>query len=102
MRKSDIFLSFIAVNALLLCLAFAHAHHRERADAPMLARVARTVGDLRLTDLCLCTEARYTRHLSQADWHASFQDHPFALEHFPAGSIMRPPDILKRTYERLD
>ena len=44
-----------------------------------------------LTDLNLFNEARYTRHLSQADLHSPFQDHPTALEHFPSGSLARPP-----------
>jgi hypothetical protein len=48
------------------------------------------VGD-QLTDPALFTEARYARHASQADRHAAFQDHPMALEHFPAGSLMPPP-----------
>lgn len=46
---------------------------------------------LQLTDPALFTEARYARHLSQADRHAAFQDHPLALEHFPAGSMVPPP-----------
>ena len=48
------------------------------------------VRDLGLTDLSLFTEARYTRHPTQADRHAPFQDHPAALEHFPTGSLMPP------------
>jgi len=47
-----------------------------------------------LTDPALFTEARYARHASQADRHAAFQDHPLALEHFPAGSLMPPPVML--------
>ena len=43
------------------------------------------------SDLALFTEARYTRHLSQADLHTAFQDHPHALEHFPSGSLYPPP-----------
>ncbi len=43
------------------------------------------------SDPALFTEARYGRHASQADRHAAFQDHPMALEHFPAGSLMPPP-----------
>lgn len=48
---------------------------------------------LGLTDLALFNEARYTRHPSQADRHAAFQDHPMALEHFPAGSLLPPPRV---------
>jgi len=49
------------------------------------------VRELQLTDLCLFTEARYTRHPSMADLHSAFQDHPMALEHFPSGSLVSPP-----------
>ena len=51
---------------------------------------------LGLTDLCLFTEARYTRHLSQADLHTAFQDHPFSLDHFPSGSLVPPPEQVRR------
>jgi hypothetical protein len=55
-----------------------------------------------LTDLCLFTEARYTRHPSQADFHAPFQDSPLALEYFPSGSLMPPPPALKKNHGRPD
>ena len=44
-----------------------------------------------LTDLAIWTEARYTRHPSQADVFSAFQDSPAALEHFPAGALSPPP-----------
>jgi hypothetical protein len=47
---------------------------------------------LQLTDLCLFTEARHTRHLSQADLHSAFQNHPPGLEHFPTDSLLLRPD----------
>lgn len=49
------------------------------------------VAALGLTDLALFTEARYTRHPSQADLHSAFQDHPLALDHFPSASLVPPP-----------
>lgn len=52
------------------------------------------VGRLGLTDLSLWTEARYTRHPSQADLFSAFQDLPSAPDHFPAGSIVFPPPHL--------
>ncbi len=48
-----------------------------------------------LTDLCLFTEARYTRHPSVADMHSAFQEHPGALDHFPTGSLIPPPAHLR-------
>lgn len=44
-----------------------------------------------VADLALFSEARYARHPGLSDHHAAFQDHPLALEHFPAGSLMPPP-----------
>ena len=49
--------------------------------------VARALG---ATDLVLTTEARYTRHPSQADLMGPFGDHPGAREHFPSGALILP------------
>lgn len=48
---------------------------------------------LGLTDLCLTTEARYTRNPSQADYFTPFQDNPMTLEFFPSGGAMAPPSF---------
>lgn len=55
--------------------------------------VGRTlVSELLLTDLALWSEAGYCRHPSQADRFAPYADHPSAMEHFPAGSMVPPPN----------
>ncbi len=87
---------------ILLGLMFTHAFFQRRSDTPMIDRMAGVVAHLELTDLCLFTEARYTRHLSQADLHSAFQDHPLSLEHFPAGSVAGPPVSLRRPDGRVD
>jgi hypothetical protein len=51
---------------------------------------------LGLTDLCVATEARYTRHPSVSDPIAPFMDHPGAIEHFPTGSFWAPPSLKSR------
>jgi hypothetical protein len=93
MRKSDRFLSGVAVASALLLLSGIDAALRSRASAQMIAERSALVAALDLTDLALFTEARYTRHPSQADLHSAFQDHPMALEHFPTGSLVpvQPP-----------
>ncbi|MBF0466321.1 MAG: hypothetical protein HQK88_16490 [Nitrospirae bacterium] len=48
------------------------------------------VRELSLTDVAFWTEARYTRHPSQADFFTAFQDFPSSIDHFPAGSIVPP------------
>lgn len=92
MRKStpyllSTFLLGVCLLALLIVLPHLGAgqNGREREERSALVKA------LGLTDLCLFTEARYTRHLSQADLHSAFQDHPLAMEHFPSGSLVRPP-----------
>lgn len=81
------------LGLLSTCLAsllyFSHVppHQAEAERAHARAQVA-AAG---LTDLALFNEARYARNGALADPHAAFQDHPMALEHFPAGSLMPPP-----------
>ena len=53
-----------------------HALLAARSARTGLREEALLVRRLGLTDLCLSTEANYTRHLSLADFHTAFQDHP--------------------------
>jgi hypothetical protein len=96
LRKSTQLFTFITFNALLMCLMFIHAHFNRAAAATSLEEKRRLVNKLELTDLCLFTEARYTRHPAMADQFSPFQDHPFALDHFPSGSLLSLPPHLKR------
>jgi hypothetical protein len=90
MRKSSTFLIFLLLNGVLLVATVFHAAWRQQVDRPRLLEKKELVASLGLTDLCLFTEARYTRHPSQADLHAPFQDSPLTLEHFPSGSLLGP------------
>lgn len=49
------------------------------------------VRELRITDLALACGTSYTRHPSQADLFSPHNEHPAAIEHFPAGSVVQPP-----------
>jgi len=91
MRRSNLFIIFLAASLFLFGLMFFHASFRTRTDLPSLKEKAEMVKRFELTDLCLFTEASYTRHLTLADLHTPFQDYPGSLEHFPSGSIVRPP-----------
>jgi hypothetical protein len=86
-RNSSKFFGFTALNLLLILLLAAHAVSQQKPTDAESASFARR---LKLTDLCLFTEARYTRHPAMADNHAAFQEHPSALDHFPSGSILMP------------
>ncbi|MBI5067253.1 MAG: hypothetical protein HZB56_03365 [Deltaproteobacteria bacterium] len=89
-RRADAFLALLLALAALGAAAAAHARAQARRLLPEQEARAELVRRLDLTDLCLFTEARYTRHPSQADRFAAFQDHPVALEHFPSGSLVPP------------
>jgi hypothetical protein len=98
MRKSDIFLIYMGINLALAALALFHSHVQKNAALESIHSQAKMVRELDLTDLCLFTEARYTRHPSQADRNTPFQDHPMSLEHFPTGSIVGPPAVVRKGF----
>jgi len=94
-RKSNLFFLYIAVLAVFFCLMFAHASFKRRANLTFLREKSEMVKRFELTDLCLFTDARYTRHPSMADLNTPFQDYPMSFEHFPSGSILTAPPHLK-------
>lgn len=86
MIKSILFLtstlSLVLILAALLVLS--------TGRLPNVTAKNQLVKQLGLTDLALCSEARYTRHPSQADLFSPFQDFPGSFEHFPTGSLLSP------------
>jgi len=92
MRKSTVYIIFLFGSLLVLSsllLIYPQLTGNDFKEAT--AKQKQIVGKLQLTDLCLFTEASYTRNLSLADLHTPFQDYPMAFEHFPSGSITTPP-----------
>ncbi len=90
---------FLGLCLLLLMSILMQAGYVTQGDLALLRQKAQVVKNLGLTDLCLSTEARYTRHPSQADWHTALQSHPLALDHFPSGSIIGPPATLQKLHD---
>jgi len=89
--KHRIFITLLSLLILSVAAMILHGVMKAGEMERTLATVRKTVNELMLTDLAVWTEARYTRHPSQADIFAPFQDYPSSIEHFPAGSIMAPP-----------
>ncbi len=102
MRRASRYLCLLLTLLIFFGLVFVHAASKVKEEAPRLSRTGNLVRALELTDLCLFTEASYTRHLSQADFHTPFQDHPMSLEHFPSGSLFSPPTARKRLHAAMD
>jgi hypothetical protein len=101
-RKSGPFLFMLFLLLALFTAMLLHSAAGTRNASASLRAGADLVRRLELTDLCLFPEANYTRHLSQADRHAPFQDAPAALEHFPSGSIASPPGVVRGDPNGLD
>ena len=92
MRPSQILLIILLVLFFIDTSLVIHSRRLEKelqADEEIQKIV---VAGLGLTDLCVATEARYTRHPAVSDPMAPFMDHPGALEHFPTGSLWAPPN----------
>jgi hypothetical protein len=90
MRYSSLVFMILLSGVVFFGLLMLHAHLNSQYQEANLRHKAELVKQLQLTDLCLFTEARYTRHLSQADLNTAFQDHPLSMEHFPSGSFTQP------------
>lgn len=90
-------LYFLAV--LFLAFGLVHAAlylHARSAGIRLQGNMATwdiVTSALGLTDLCVATEARYTRHPAVSDPMAPFMDHPGAIEHFPTGSFWAWPGL---------
>jgi hypothetical protein len=93
-RHSTLFLGGTAILWLLLAGLLTGSRFAVEAAQPALFRKAQLVRELDLTDLCLFTEASYTRHLAMTDLNTPFQDSPGSFEHFPTGALVSPPSHL--------
>ncbi len=97
MRKSTLYItSMLICSAVLICLLSIHPMLSAKQQKKAMEKKKELVRILQLTDLSLFTEARYTRHISQADLSSAFQDHPISFEHFPSGSLTQPPAMSQR------
>ena len=94
-RKSSLFIAFTAGSVVCLTLLFAHGAAERRDQALVLNEKRLIVERLGLTDLCLFTDARYTRNPAMADRSSPFQDNPMSLDYFPSGSVLPPPPHLR-------
>jgi len=101
MAKQTVFIGAICFLVLILAGAMFWGHGVVlRHEASVQPAQRGLVVRLQLTDFALWTEARYTRHPSQADFFSAFQDSPAALDHFPSGSLVYPPFDQDNTFSR--
>ncbi|ADH85627.1 hypothetical protein [Desulfurivibrio alkaliphilus] len=87
---------FLLVLLVLSLALLGHGRELTARQAAAGERLAVLAAGLGLSDLCLATEARYTRHPAVSDPLAPFMSHPGAIEHFPTGSFWAPPPAYRR------
>jgi hypothetical protein len=98
MRRSLFFSCFSLLTFLLLALLLKNGTSvAATAFSETIPAKRQLVKRLGLTDLAIWSEARYTRHPSQADLFTAFQEYPGAFDHFPAGSIIGPGKPQRKT-----
>jgi hypothetical protein len=90
MTRSFICLTLLLGVAALLFSLLLPAHWEDQDKVALWQNKRDLVAALAITDLSLSSEARYTRHVSQADLFSAFQDFPASFEHFPTGSMIPP------------
>jgi len=83
-------LGLIAVEIAALAGVVLYASVNSTAS-PGLADETAMARELMLTDLCLATESRHTRHISLPEPIAPFQDVPGFYDHFPSSTFLQPP-----------
>ena len=83
---------FLVTNILLLVSILTLVVKADRSDASGAFHPgAQVAARFLLTDLCLSTESRHTRNLSQIELIAPFQDAPGYHDHFPSSTFIAPP-----------
>jgi hypothetical protein len=101
MRRITMALLLLATGLAALLAAFLHAALSQPQRRAVMQANRELVAALGLTDPALFTEARYTRHLTQADLFTPFQDSPASFEHFPSGALVLPPPQIRKSKARL-
>jgi len=89
--RSIALVTFIILEILALTGLVIKDGWRDPVSRARLRDNQQLVETCRISDLSLWTEARYTRHPSQADGFTAFQDGPAAPDHFPAGTWIPNP-----------
>ena len=80
--------SVILSILLLAIVAFMFKSQQDLNHSTEIKSHAKIASRFLLTDLCLSTESRHTRHLSQPELIAPFQDAPGYMDHFPSSTFI--------------
>lgn len=86
--RARLFLIFTGVQLLILVILFVTPLKGSRRTN--YAQKKQVLQRFSLTDYCLSTESRHTRHINFPEVIAPFQDLPGYHDHFPSSSFFKP------------
>ncbi|MEJ2052336.1 MAG: hypothetical protein P8X42_00335 [Calditrichaceae bacterium] len=84
-----IYVTFISALTLIIAIFLIKSSSESKLNTGT-TRKAAIASRFLLTDLCLSTESRHTRRLSQPELIAPFQDAPGYMDHFPSSTFIQP------------
>lgn len=85
---------FVTVMLMVIFTVFVFYSHTVVSNDQRLPEQAKIVRLLHITDMCVTTESRHTRHIALPEPAAPFQDIPGFLDHFPTSTFFWPPPQL--------
>lgn len=91
MRPSYLFIATVFSVAVCAICVTGQIEARQDRVSQIYSAAAKIVTDLGLSDLCLSTEARYTRNPVATDKLVVVMDHPGGIDHFPSTLFWAPP-----------
>lgn len=91
MNLKAIYIVFSLIGLLFLLVISAPLYTLWNTDArtAFYQRERKLAKTLLLSDFCLSTESRHTRHLNNSELIGAFQDFPAFHDHFPSSSFFR-------------
>lgn len=93
--RPSFFLSLVLLSLLVSGVFIQVKLEAKRQEGALLYQEMQSmVETLGVSDLCLSTEARYTRHPAVSDTLVVGMDHPGALDHFPS-TLFWSPDFIE-------
>lgn len=90
LRPSFYFVGYCIVLLCFLLVLQRGYVQKSKSHKTHLNNQSIAVATFGVSDLCLSTEARYTRHLMASDKVVVGMDHPGGLDHFPSTIFWAP------------
>jgi hypothetical protein len=90
MRASYFLLGVVLFYLLSSAFLLVVKIDKEERGARVVSSLKTVVTTFGVSDLCLSTEARYTRHPAISDRVVPVMDHPGAIDHFPSTLFWAP------------